>query len=239
VVRRVRRQLLRESVLTVSGWTPAVLAAVIGVGLSLGLSFLIPYSFLVSVCRQALQVSDPHAAPYLLAGMAYGVPLALGVWIFRRRVLSGALISSLEASLLFLVILAPYVIAQCREFPPALQVAFVSGLWGGALVSSLAGLGLARLVPFGKIQPYTGGSDMARRLVSFALFALLLGFAVSTGWAQAPVQPKQPEQPAPGPGMPGMMMPMMGDMAQIMQLCAQMMKQMAGIMTPAQPPQPR
>lgn len=153
LVRRVRRRLLRESVLTVSGWTPAVLAAVTGVGLSLGLSLLVPYSFLVSLCRQALQVSDPHAAPYLLAGMAYGVPLAVGAWILRKRARGNTLIRSLEASLLFLVILAPYVIAQCREFAPALQVAFVSGLGGGAVVSSLAGLGLARLVPFGKIQP--------------------------------------------------------------------------------------
>lgn len=151
LARRVRRQLVRESVLTVSGWTPAVLAAVIGVGLSLGLSLLVPYSILVSLCRQALQVSDPHVVPYLLAGMAYGVPLALGVWILRKRALGGALIGSLEASLLFLVILAPYVIAQCREFPPSLQVAFVSGLAAGAVVSSLAGLGLTRLVPFRKV----------------------------------------------------------------------------------------
>jgi len=152
LARRVRRQLVRESVLTVSGWTPAVLAAVIGVGLSLGLALLVPYSILVSLCRQVLQVSDPHAAPYLVAGMAYGVPLALGVWILRQRVLSGALIGGLEASLIFLVILAPYVIAQCREFAPPLQVAFVSGLVGGAVVSGVVGLWLARLVSFGRLQ---------------------------------------------------------------------------------------
>ncbi len=152
VIRRVRRQLLRESVLTVNGWTPAVLAAVIGVVLSLGLSFLVPYAFLVSVCRQALRASDPHAAPYVLAGMVYGVPLALGVRILHKRALRGALVGSLEASLLFLVILAPYVIAQCREFAPALQVAFVSGLAGGAVVSSFAGLWLVRFAPFGNIQ---------------------------------------------------------------------------------------
>ncbi len=142
LVRRVRSQLLRESVLTVSGWVPAVLASAVGVALSLGLSFLVPYSVLVSLCRQALQVSDPHAAPYLLAGVAYGVPLAVGARIVRKQVRGGALIGSLEASLLFLVILAPYVIAECREFAPALQVAFVSGLAAGAIVSSLAGLWL-------------------------------------------------------------------------------------------------
>lgn len=151
VASQVRRQLLRESVLTVSGWTRAVLAAVVGVGVSLGLSLLVPYSLLISLCQQALQVSDPHTVPYLLAGMAYGVPLALGVWILRGQALSGV-IGSLEASALFLVILAPYVIAQCREFAPPFQAAFVSGLAGGAVVSSLVGLWLARLVSFGRIQ---------------------------------------------------------------------------------------
>lgn len=150
LIQRVRQQLLRDSILTVSGWTPAVLAAVIGVGLSLGLSLLVPYSVLISLCRETLQVSDPHAAPYLVAGMVYGIPLALGVWILRKRVPGGALIGSLEASLLFLVILAPYIIAQCREFAPALQAAFVSGLAGGAVISSLAGLGLSRRTPLSR-----------------------------------------------------------------------------------------
>lgn len=150
LVRRVRRQLVRESVLTVSGWVPAGLAAVVGVGLSVGLSLLVPYAVLISRCRDALQLSEPYLAPYLLAGMAYGAPLAIGVFILRRRARSGALIQGLEAGLLFLVILVPYVVAQCREFPPTLQLAFVSGLGGGAVVSSLAGSGLARLVPVGR-----------------------------------------------------------------------------------------
>ncbi|MBI2554266.1 MAG: hypothetical protein HYV92_07560 [Candidatus Rokubacteria bacterium] len=152
LLKRVRRELVRESVLTLRGWVPAVLTSAMGVGLSLALSLLVPYSVLVKLCRQALQVSDPHAAPYLLAGMVYGLPLALGIWILRRQALTGALIGSLEASLLFLVILAPYVIAQCREFAPPLQVAFVSGLAGGAVTSSLVGLWLARLVPFGRVH---------------------------------------------------------------------------------------
>lgn len=80
LLRRVRRQIVRESVLTLKGWVPAVLTSATGVGLSLALSLLVPYSVLVTLCRQALQVSDPHAAPYLLAGMVYGLPLALGVW---------------------------------------------------------------------------------------------------------------------------------------------------------------
>lgn len=147
LLQRVRRQLVKESVLTVSGWTPAVLAAVVGVGLSLVLSLLVPYSLLVSVCRQALQVSDSHAGALLLAGMAYGLPLAASMWLIRRRALVASVLGSIEASLLFLVILAPYVIAECREFAAPLRAAFVSGLAGGALVSSFAGLALSRLSP--------------------------------------------------------------------------------------------
>lgn len=149
--RRVRRQLVKEAILTVSGWVPAVLAAAIGVALSLGLSLLIPYPFLVALCRRVFQVSDLNAVPYLVAGAAYGIPLVLGVWVLRKRVLAGAVIGSLEASVLFLVILAPYVIAQCREFAPALRVAFVLGLGVGAVLWSLAGLGLARLARVGAV----------------------------------------------------------------------------------------
>lgn len=157
LLRQVRRRLVRESVTTVGGWTPAVLAAAVGVALSLGLSLLIPYSLLASWCRQALQVAEAHVGAYLLAGLVYGLPLAAGAWLIARRAVMGAVVGSLEASLLFLLILAPYVVVQCREFAPALQVAFVSGLAGGAVVSSLAALGLARLARFRRSQLSTGG----------------------------------------------------------------------------------
>lgn len=154
---RVRRELVRESLLTFRGWVPAVLTSAIGVGLSLGLSLLIPYSLLVSWCQQALQVAEAHAGAYLLAGLVYGLPLAAGSCLIARRAVMGAVIGSLEASLLFLLILAPYVIAECREFEPALEVAFVSGLAGGALVSSLAGIAIARVGLFGRGQLSAGG----------------------------------------------------------------------------------
>jgi len=157
LLRSARRRLLRESVLTLRAWTAPALASAVGVALSLALSLLVPYAKLASACRQALGVPEPHVAPYLLAGIAYGLPLALGAWALSRRVSGGALIGGIEASLLFLVILTPYVVVQCREFPPALQLAFVSGLAGGAIVSSLAALGLARGALFSRSQPLTGG----------------------------------------------------------------------------------
>lgn len=145
LMRRVRRQVIREAVLTVGGWVPAVLAAAVGVAVSLALSLLVPYPLLVSLCQKVLRLAEGHSTPYFVAGAAYGVPLALGAWVLRRRLLRGGVLGGLEATALFLVILAPYVIAECREFAPALRAAFVSGLGAGALVSSLAGLALARL----------------------------------------------------------------------------------------------
>jgi len=82
--RRVRRELLKESVLTVSRGAPAVPAAVVGVGLSLVLSLLVPYTLLVTACQRLFQGADPDWTPYLLAGAAYGVPLLAGMWILRR-----------------------------------------------------------------------------------------------------------------------------------------------------------
>lgn len=138
--RRIRRRLLRDAVLSV----PPVLAAGIAVGLSLALSLLIPYPVLVSLCRAALRVSEAHAAPYLVAGVAYGLPMAVGVLVLRRRAPLGALAGSLDAALLFVLILTPWVFVQCRDFAPLPRAVFLSGLGAGAVAAGLAGLGLAR-----------------------------------------------------------------------------------------------
>jgi hypothetical protein len=117
------------------------------VGLSLGLALLVPYPLAVSLCQQLLERSEAHVGPYLVAGVAYGMPLAAGAWVWRRRAGPGGVIGTLEASVLFLAILLPVTAFQCREFGPAQQAAFVWGLAGGALVFGLAGLGLARQFP--------------------------------------------------------------------------------------------
>lgn len=91
--------------------------------------------------------ASDQAAPYVLAGVVYALPLAVGAWFLRRRVVAGGIIGSLEATLLFLVILAPVVVILCREFAPVLLGAFVSGLAGGAVAASLGGFGLMRVLP--------------------------------------------------------------------------------------------
>lgn len=152
LVRRVRWLALRESLLTVRGWTPAVLAGVIGGSVSLGLSLLVPYSLLVSVCQRVFPLAEPTLAPYVMAGTIYGLPLALGAVVALRRPAVWGFLRSLEAAVVFFLILAPYAIAQCREFPPALQVAFLSGMAVGALLGSLSGVWLGRRFPFAQPQ---------------------------------------------------------------------------------------
>ena len=145
LLRRVRQAMLREWLLTARGWLPAGLAAALGVGLSLGLAFLMPYDSLVSACQTVLQLSEAHPAPYWLAGVAYGVPIAVGSWVLRRRAAAGGVIGSLEASLLFVAILAPVVLVSCRDCAPPLRAAFLSGLGAGAVVASLVGFAATRL----------------------------------------------------------------------------------------------
>ncbi len=153
LLRRIRRAAVREALVTRHGWVPAALVAAIGLTLSLGLAWAVPYSLLVSLCQQLLQRSEAHVGPYLVAGAAYGMPLAAGAWVWRRAG-PGGVIGTLEASALFLAVLVPVAVFQCREFGPAQQAAFVWGLAGGAVVFGLAGLGLTRLVPRVRTRPW-------------------------------------------------------------------------------------
>lgn len=154
LLRRLRRAVVWEALLTRNGWVPAALAAAVGVGLSLGLALLVPYPLVVSLCQQLLQRSEAHVGPYLVAGAAYGLPLAAGAWVWRRRAVPGGVIGTLEASALFLAILVPVAAFQCREFGPVQQAAFLWGLAGGAVVFGLAGLGLTRLVSRSRTRPW-------------------------------------------------------------------------------------
>jgi len=138
LVRRVRWWILRVALLAPGGWRAAALAAVIAVGLSIGLSLLIPYDTLVALCRQVVAGLAPEAGAFLLAGAAYGaMPLALGVFFGWRRGSPGPWLGASEATLLFLILLAPYVVVQCRGFPLPAQVSFMGGLALGALGGSL------------------------------------------------------------------------------------------------------
>ncbi len=151
LMRRVRWLIVRDAVLAVEGWRAAAWAAVIAVALSIGMSLLVPYQTLIAFCRQVVAGLAPEPGAFVLAGIAYSlVPLALGALVAWRGGSPGAWLGGTEATFVFLVLLVPYVVVQCRGFPLPAQASFLGGLalgaLGGGLLASrlLAGAGMDR-----------------------------------------------------------------------------------------------
>jgi hypothetical protein len=111
------------------------------------LSLLLPYDVMVALCRTVAPETMPAAAAYLGAGFLYGlVPMVIvaGLQGGRGGALAG-LVGVLEASIVFLVVVVPYVVAACG-FPPPLLVGFVGGIALGALGGGAAAMGLRRRI---------------------------------------------------------------------------------------------
>lgn len=151
VSRRLRRQLrwevARETLASVGSWQRAALAGVGGFALSLMLSLLLPYDVMVALCRTVAPETMPAATAYLVAGLLYGlVPMVIvaGLQGGRGGALAG-FVGVLEASIVFLVVVVPYVVAACG-FPPPLLVGFVAGIALGALGGGAAAMGLRRRI---------------------------------------------------------------------------------------------
>src|SRR3990170_8027681 len=140
VMRQVRWLVVRDAFLSPASWKGAVVSAAVGVVLSVALSLLIPYSALVEACRRVVGELAPEPSTFLLAGLAYGlIPLALVTRFSKRRRPGLVFVRGVEASLLFLVLVAPYVIIQCREFPVPDLAGFLGGMALGGLLGSVAG----------------------------------------------------------------------------------------------------
>ena len=151
VSRRLRRRLgwevARDALGSVGSWQRAALAGVGGFALSFILSLLLPYDLMVALCRAAAPETMPAATAYLGAGFLYGlVPMGIvaGLQGGRGGALAG-LVGVLEASIVFLVVVVPYVVAACG-FPPPLLVGFVGGIGLGALGGGAAAVGLRRRI---------------------------------------------------------------------------------------------
>ena len=129
--RRVRWEGIRESLASIESWQRAALAGVAGFVLSVVLSLLVPYQTMVALCQTIAPPSVPAPAAYLLAGVLYGLlPMLIG--------------TALEAVFVFLLVLVPYVLLRCGEFPVSLLAGFVGGIALGATLGSAAGTGLRR-----------------------------------------------------------------------------------------------
>ena len=143
--RRVRREGIREALASIESWQRAALAGVAGFVLSVVLSLLVPYETMVAFCRAIAPPSVPAPAAYLLAGVLYGLlPMLIGTALEARGTRVVGLLGALEAVFVFLLVLVPYVLLRCGEFPVSLLAGFVGGIALGATLGSAAGSGLRR-----------------------------------------------------------------------------------------------
>ena len=143
--RRVRWEGIREAWASIESWQRAALAGVGSFVVSVVLSFLVPYETMVAFCRAIAPPSVPAPAAYLLAGVLYGLlPMLIGTALPARGARAVGLTGTLEAVLVFLLMLVPYVLLRCGEFPVSLLAGFVGGIVLGATLGSAAGAGLRR-----------------------------------------------------------------------------------------------
>ncbi|MBI2455706.1 MAG: zf-HC2 domain-containing protein [candidate division NC10 bacterium] len=143
--RRVRWEGVREALASIESWQRAALAGVAGFVVSVVLSLLVPYETMVAFCQAIAPPSVPAPAAYLLAGVLYGLlPMVIGTALEARSTHVIGLMGTLEAVIVFLLVLVPYVLLRCGEFPASLLAGFVGGIALGAMLGSAAGTGLRR-----------------------------------------------------------------------------------------------
>lgn len=143
--RRLRWEGIREVLASTEAWQRAALAGVGGFVVSVVLSLLVPYETMVAFCQAIAPPSVPAPAAYLLAGVLYGLlPMLIGTALTARGARAVSLMGTLEAVLVFLLVLVPYVLLRCGEFPVSLLAGFVGGIVLGATLGSAAGTGLRR-----------------------------------------------------------------------------------------------
>ncbi len=143
--RRIRWRAASETLGSWQRWQPAALAGVLGFVASVLLSLLLPYDAMVALCRAAAPSFLPGPVAYLMAGLVYGVvPMALAGGLSGRGRRISPTLDALDASLVFLVVLAPYLIARCSDFPGALLAGFLLGVAAGGFGGAAGGIRLAR-----------------------------------------------------------------------------------------------
>lgn len=138
--RRLRVEAARAALASLTRWQQAALIGVVASVVSVLLSLVLPYDAVVGICRDLVATVLPTPGAYALAGILYGfLPLVLGsavrACITARPTMRGAL----EASVAFGVVLAPYLVLRCGEFPQSLLIGFAAGVALGALAGSAAG----------------------------------------------------------------------------------------------------
>jgi hypothetical protein len=142
---RLLKERAREAIAPIEGWQTAALTGVVGFVLSVLLAILVPYETMVDVCRQIVTEALPSPGIYLLAGVLYGlVPMAISAAFQARKAEGVAVVHAAEAAVVFLVVLVPYMVLRCSEFPPALFAGFLAGIAAGAVAGGGGATWLSR-----------------------------------------------------------------------------------------------
>jgi len=145
--RLLRADAARASLASLAHWQQAALVGVVAFVLSVLLSLAVPYHTMAAVCRDIVPKVLPTPGAYLIAGLLYGLlPLAIGTALQGRLGGPQTVLGSLEATLVFGAVLAPYVVLRCPEFPHSLFAGFLGGIALGALAGGLAGTWLTRRI---------------------------------------------------------------------------------------------
>ena len=143
--RRLRVEAAREAVASLAHWQQAALVGVVAFSLSVVLSLVVPYHTMAAACAEGLTKVLPTPGAYLLAGMLYGLlPLAIGSALQARLAGRQSALGAFESVVVFVVILVPYVLVRCSEFPLTLLIGFLLGITAGAVAGSAAGTWLIR-----------------------------------------------------------------------------------------------
>lgn len=148
LMQRIRRESARRELASVESWQRAAFAGVSAFILAVILSLLLPFEGMVDVCRALVPSALPTPATYLLAGLLYGIlPMIGGTALpSLRATATGGVVGALEAALVFMVVLTPYVVLRCAEFPLPLLAGFIAGIALGAAGGGAVGAGLRHRV---------------------------------------------------------------------------------------------
>jgi hypothetical protein len=142
--RRLRRQVwweeARAALAAPGDWRRAALAGGLAFVVSVVLAVLLPYDAMAALCRDVVAAALPTPTAYAVAGLLYGlVPMVVVAAVRVPRSPRPRMVGALQASLMFLSVLVPWVVVQCGEFGPALIAGFTAGIAIGAVVGAAAG----------------------------------------------------------------------------------------------------
>lgn len=143
LTQRIRRESARRALVSLESWQRAAFTGVSAFVLALVLSLVLPFETMVDACRALARGALPTPATGLLAGLIYGVlPMIGGMALGWPRTGASGAVSALEAAVVFMVVLTPYVLLRCGEFPLPLLAGFIAGIALGASGGSTIGVGL-------------------------------------------------------------------------------------------------